>query len=365
MRRYRVKTSRPLWAAVMATMALGLAGCGESTGPGTFDPVTTNEAASEVLATFGDNPALDAIGILSPAFPAFDGGAAPAPAFASPAAPQDLSWPERMDERANLLEQIGPFLTPASPAAVFPADFLGKTFIYDLDSAHYVMAPDSVGAPLNGIRLKLYAVDPILEQPILPLNDIGYLDLSDESTPSADALGVLAVVQGVTYLDYLASAVWTTSSLTFTADGFISDGQNQVNFTLSHTWSETDGLTVDYDLSVPSTNSALGLYLAVNGQSGMITLELSVMHDGESAMFAATLTETSISGSVTYQGEVVVEISGTPSEPVFVDAAGNPLTQEQLSALGQLLDGVGHIIDEFDDLLIPAYLVLQVSIIGL
>jgi hypothetical protein len=348
----------------MAAVAFGLAGCGDSTGPGTFDPVATNEAASEVLATFGGNPALDAIGVLSSGFPAL-GGAAPAPAFAAPAAPEDLSWPERLDAHANLLERVGPFLSPASPAAIFPADLLGKTFIYDLDSAHYVVAPDSTGAPANGVRLQLYAVDPILEQPILPLTDIGYLDLTDESSPSADALGVLAVVQDVTYLDYLASAVRTTSSLTFTADGYVSDGQTQVNFTLSHTWSETDGLTVDYDLNVPSTDSSVGLYLAIDGQSQMITLELSVTHDGESVMFAATLTETSISGSVTYQGDVVVEISGTPSEPIFVDAAGNPLTEQQLRALAELFASVGSIIDEFDDLLIPAYLVLQVSIIGL
>jgi hypothetical protein len=354
-----------LWSpvlAIVAAAALGLSGCSDSTGPEQFDPVGTNQAATEVLATFTDNPAVDAIGILSSAFPSFDGGAAAAPAF-SPA--EDLSWPERVDDRVNLLNRVAPFLSPTNPAAVFPADFLGKTFIYDADSARYVIAPDSIGAPANGVRLKLYAIDPILERPLVPLIDVGYLDLSDESTPSADALGVLAVVQGVTYLDYLATAVWTTSSLTFTADGYASDGQTQVNFTLSHTWSETDGLTVDYDISVPSTNSAVGLFLSVNGQSEVITLELSVMHEGESVVFEATLTETSLSGSVTHEGALVVEISGTPAEPVFTDAAGNPLTEEQLRALAEIFGSVGEIIDEFDDLLIPAYLVLHVSIIGL
>ena len=360
MRRHRVQ---PLWAAAAAGLALVLAGCGDSTGPGTFDPVTTNEAANEVLATFGDNPALDAIGVLSSDFPALGGGA-PAPAFV---AAQGLSWPERVDERANLLERVGPFLNPANPAAIFPADLLGQTFIYDVDSAHYVLAPDSTGAPASGVRLKLYAVDPILEQPILPLNDVGYLDLTDESSPSADALGVLAVVQGVTYLDYLASAVQTTSSLTFTADGYVSDGQTQVDFTLSHTWSETDGFVVDYDISVPSTGSAVGLMISVNGQSEVINLELFVTHEGETVLFEASMSEASLSGTVKYgpNADIVVQISGTPQEPIFTDAAGNPLTGEQLRSLAELFDSVGDIIDEFDDLLIPAYLVLQVSIIGL
>jgi hypothetical protein len=180
--------------------------------------------------------------------------------------------------------------------------------VYNLDSGRYEVAADSTGAPEDGIRLKLYAVDPVLHQPITPLDDIGYLDLTDESSPSADALGVLAVVQGVTYLDYLASAVLTTGSVTFS--------------------------------------------------------EMSVAHDGQTVTMAVTGSDAALSGTVKHNDNVVVTISGTPQQPVFTDAAGNELTNQDLQALAALFASVGAILNGFDNLLFPAYLVFSVSILA-
>ena len=231
-------------------------------------------------------------------------------------------------------------------------------------SATWTVAPDSTGAPANGIRLKLYAVDPVLHRPITPLDDIGYLDLTDESSPSADALGVLAVIQGITYLDYLASAVQTIGGITFTADGYLSDGSTQVRFTLSHEWSETSGITVDYDVWVPTQDTAISLYLNIDGQTEVVTLEFSVTHEGETVTLAATASEATLSGTVEYNNDVVVYISGTPQQPVFTDAAGNELTDQDLQALGALFQSIGAILDGFDNLPFPAYLVFSISILA-
>jgi len=348
-----------LWpAALVCGLALLFAGCSDSTGPEDFDAATVSEAAGDILTSFDNNPALQAMDLLGDAFPTFGAAASAAPA-ARPLDEHD--WPARIDD-LRLLERIGPFLSPADPAAIFPIDFLGGTFIYNVDSLHYVFAPDSSGAPADGIRLILYAVDPVLHRPVTPLNDIGYIDLTDESTPSADAIGVLAVINQVTYLEYIASAVQSTSGVTFSADGYLSDGETQVNFALTHEWSETSGITISYDVTVPSQNVALGLDLTANGQTEAITLEMSVQYGNETAVLSATITEAVVDGAVTYNGDLVVDISGTPQQPVFTDAAGNELTSRDLQALATLFGSVGMILDGFDNLLVPAYFVFSIIV---
>ncbi|MGD8727711.1 MAG: hypothetical protein PVH40_08705 [Gemmatimonadales bacterium] len=346
-----------------AALAIGVStGCSDSTGPQDFDPITANDAATELLTTFDDNPALLAIDILGTAFPNL-GSQAPA---AAPSAPLSTELPAGVRKDLRILTSVGPFLNPANPAAIFPADYLGATFVYNTETGQYEVAPDSTGAPDSGIRLKLYAVDPVLRQPIEPLDDIGYLDLTDESSPSADALGVLAVVQEVTYLEYVASATQTTGAVTFTADGYLFDGTSQVRFTLSHDWSEATGATVDYSVWVPEQDpaTAIDLYLNIDPEAELVTLELSVTHDGETVSMEVIGSDTSISGTVSYNGDVVVTISGTPAQPVFTDSAGNALTNQDLQALAALFGSIGIILDAFDNLLVPAYLVFSVSILA-
>ncbi len=355
---------RQRWTSRWITVCVGVAAvsaCSDSTGPENFDPVTISNAATEVLAAFDNNPALQALDILDGAFPALGSQAAP-PASETPL--QEDLWPDGIGTDLRLLDMIGPFLNPANPAAIFPADFLGKTFVYNAETGKYEVAPDSAGAPENGIWLKLYAVDPVLHRPLTPLDDIGYLELTDESTPSADALGVVAVVNEITYLDYLASAVQETGSVTFIADGTLSDGVKDVEFTLSHEWSEATGITVDYEIWVPTDRVLLDLYVNLDPQTETLTLTLTVDDDGETVVLAGTVTVITLDGTITYEDNVVVNISGTPQQPVFTDADDNELTNQELHALAALFGCVGLLLDGFDNLLIPAYLVFSISVFG-
>src|SRR5439155_449092 len=82
------------------------------------------------------------------------------------------------------------------------------------------------GAPSNGVRFILYALDlggqPIATQPI------GYADLMDESSGNAQTLHILVVGTttdpAVTYLDYTVSAIVGATSASGAVVGFISDG---------------------------------------------------------------------------------------------------------------------------------------------
>ena len=83
-----------------------------------------------------------------------------------------------------------------------------------------------------------------------------------------------------------------------------------------------------------------------------------------SPTMAATASETTLDGSVTHNDNVVVTISGTPQQPVFTDSAGNQLTNQELQALAALFGSIGAILDGFDNLLLPAYLVFSISILA-
>src|SRR3989454_10375484 len=90
----------------------------------------------------------------------------------------------------------------------------------------------SPGAPSNGVRFILYALDlagqPIAAQPI------GYADLMDESSGNTQTLHVLVVGTTtdppVTYLDYAVSVTLGVGTATAAVVGFITDGIERLDF---------------------------------------------------------------------------------------------------------------------------------------
>jgi hypothetical protein len=317
------------------------AACGDSTGPENFDPVNTSTKADAVLAAF-DNPALLSLGALQNLSfgPLLSATVPPAPTAStlSTAADRLRAWTRTV-----------PNFGSASPLAIFPADLLGATFVWDEAQDRYVEDPEATGAPANGVRVLLYTVDPISHLPVSPLDDRGYLDIMDESTPSVDALHLVAVWEGVTHLDYVASATTTTTSLTLSAEGFVANGTDRVDFVLTFSLTQTD-VSVNYQLT--HGDDTLGLTGTLNETSFTVTLTLS---DGDNTItFQITVTPSTVEGSIEYNGEVAVEIGGTPEAPTFTRADGTPLTAEELAALQHLGDLINVITDHFDDLLGPA-----------
>jgi hypothetical protein len=338
-------------AAGSLLLTLGPLGCSDSAGPESFDPVASSRAAEQAMAAFADNPAIDALFVLETALPWIDGGAA------APEVAIDAQHPVLGD--VQVLDRLLTLLNPASPAVLFPADLLGATLVFNPATGQYEVDPAAAGAPATGVRIVLYAVDPVFREPVEPLNAIGHLDLTDESTASADRVGVVVVVGDVTYLDYVASATVLTTSLEFRAAGYLSDGASVVDFTLTHTWSETEGFSLEYAIDAVADDVTLDVLVVLDPTAESATLGLAVRHGSETLALDLTATATALAGSVTANGTVVVTVSGTPEAPVF-DADG--LTAAQQQALGDLLDDIFAVVEGFNALLIPAYLVLQVSL---
>ena len=74
-------------------------------------------------------------------------------------------------------------------------------------------------------------------------------------------------------------------------------------------------------------------------------------------MFTASTANGTIEGSISFNGETVVSISGDEEHPTFTSADGSPLTNAELTALANLGDIIGDLFDTFDDLLAPAFFV--------
>ena len=318
------------------------AACGDSTGPENFDPVDTQQKADAVLAAF-DNPALLSLGALQNL--SFGGPLLSATLPPEPLAFATSTAAARLRDWARTVPSFG----SASPLAIFPADVLGATFVWDADLDQYVQDPQRTGAPSNGVRVILYAVDPVLHLPTAALDEIGYLDIMDESTASVDALHLVAVVDDVTYLDYVASATRTTTSLTLSAEGFVSNGTDGVDFDLTFSLSQS-AVSVDYQLT--HGDDTLRLEGTLSESSFTVTLTLS---DGDNTItFQVTVTPSTVEGSIEYNGEVAVEIGGTPEDPTWTRADGTALTAQQIAALEHLGESIDVITGHFDDLLGPA-----------
>ena len=346
--------------ALLSMAALAMAGCSDAAGPSdVFDPVTTNESAQNVLSKVASNQAIQSISVLASAFPSFGGSPALLIATLPPASLEQASERMWLGDRVRFMSQTLSLEGAAAPAVIFPADHLGKTFVLNPATGQYEIDDSRTGAPANGVRLILYAVDPILHATVEPLVEIGYLDLTDESTPSADAIGIEAVISGTTILDYDASATVTTTSVTFSAVGFLVHEGTQVDFNLSQSFSESDGISIDYLVSAPSEDASIRLEIDAAPASESASITLTVEHNADIVVLHIEATAGSIEGSVTFNGELVILISGTEADPVFTDREGNPISPEDLEALHELFQSAEEVFGALDDLLEPAYHVLQ------
>jgi hypothetical protein len=138
-------------------------------------------------------------------------------------------------------------------------DAAGQTFVYNTETESYEVDDTRTDAPPDGVRFALYAVSGT-PQLIVPLQEIGYVDLS---SPTDTTLAVLAVVDGATVLSYSANGSVNISPRGILgylgglhAAGSLVEASREVAFDLA----EEQGINpagipravLDYDLTVPS-----------------------------------------------------------------------------------------------------------------
>ncbi|MFQ5678590.1 MAG: hypothetical protein ACE5HP_03945 [Gemmatimonadota bacterium] len=358
-------------SGIAAYLTLATAACSDdTTGPTPttdFDARSTAQTLASVTAMPAGSDAVFAqLGLAAGAL-AQQGGAAGSVSVPTPVP----GLPELGPAAVPGLPRLAAFLASRGGAVpIFPVNLLGKTFVWDPATRSYRVDEELTGAPANGVRFILYAISPLTGEPVTPLQPVGFVDLLDESDAAATRLRVTAVdtsgADPVTLVDYvLGGSFEVTTSLTvrLTAEGFLSDGSGRLEFSLSQdiTVGEspgTFGIALEHHLNVPGLDASVDLVLTGTGAEGeedlrSLAASLTIRDGANSAVLRATTSDGSLSGSLRYNGQIVIVIGGTPEAPTFTGPGGEELQPDDLEALEEILEAVEEILGFSEEILQP------------
>lgn len=342
--------------AALALTALAAACGGDSNAPDApFDPAGTSsdigavEASFESPATAGFAAASDAISAVLGETPAAAAvKVMPTEALITGGKPGAGHYAATV-AKAYVRRSGG--ITPSLSTAAILDEHLGVTFTRDPETLEYGPS-DLPGAPEDGVRFMVYAVDPISGAPILPLVEVGYADIVTTETASAATVRIELVSGGVTYLDYQVAVTAASSAATITVAGYVTNGDDRVNFDLD-THLGSNSVTVDFTITVPTRG---GFRIDFEGEvtETAVTSELEARGPHGTVTVTGTQSETLGSYEVEVNGELFATITTTQGqEPVIAGADGEPLTQEELEALGAVFAVFAGGFDFMEDLLDP------------
>jgi hypothetical protein len=345
---------RPLAALALAGLLAGCGG-GDSTAPDApFDPAGTTSDLGAVEASF-ESEAMDGFASAAPAISATLGETSAA--MAVRAAPTTMAATGKSGAReyaaalARVYTQPGSGMRPLSPRAAILDEYLGVTFTRNAETLEYEPS-DRTGAPSNGVRFIVYAVNPISGQPVTPLAEVGYADVEVTETATGGSVRIELVSGPVTYLDYVVGATATQTAITLTVAGFVSNGVDRVNFDLDTQIGE-NVITLDYTLTVP-TRGNFRMDLEEELTSTTLTSSLEVRGPHGTVAIDGSRSETTGSYDVEVNGEAFATITWSAgSDPVIVGVDGEPLTEQELAALRDVFLMFLGGFDFFEDLLDP------------
>ena len=227
-------------------------------------------------------------------------------------------------------------------AAIIPPDQRGGTWVFDAAQQRYVVDPTRTGAPTNGVRYILYAVNP-LDHTVVPDLEIGYADLTDEgdSTPDAGSLRLRAVSHDVVFVDYQVGLVGSAGAAAISVHGTFFDGTRHLTFELRAQGVHTpaaESQEVHAHLAVPE--DAFELASAARATAdlthGTQHVEHAIDIDGHAFAIVGDHAGDAAQASVAVDGAPFAQISVNGSVTVILGADGRPLPAGQRDALSQL-----------------------------
>ena len=349
--RYRTLTA----AAALLVTAAACSNTGSSTGPSTIsNPAAATASLNGVDSTFS-TPAFQSFLAISGAF-----SAAPVAPFGhvqdflratAPRTPRPGSGPAQGAALRALAHDL------AGTEAIIPDSVLGTTYVWDSADGGYVPAPDSTGAPSNGVRFELYEVDSTGDIGY-PLTQVGHLDLKDLSTAGTASLEVVVASNTFTYVDYTVSGTSTSTTFNLSAVGYIRSTVRTLNFNIayalaqgSYSITETftdavDQLGLSFTFGITQTSdTSTAVTLAFTYTVGSQSIAL----DGGGTINA--LTE-NLQGTVKVNGStfaVITAVGLRGTDPTVTDAQGHPLTVANELLLLRMFDIVGHALGWLND----------------
>ena len=327
---------------------------------GTLDPVETATTIENVANQFFvNNEGVQAMSALTDEI-----FAALGPTIATYAAIPNPD--EVIGEPSPELRQQVEILRSAAAAGVelqIPAGLLGKTLVF-VEGQGYVIDESRTDADPLGVRFILYEVDQFTGQPVNPPSDheIGYLEIIDNSSFPTVSISLTVVSQGQTLVDVTAVGSGDQTSFNLTFDGTLSDGANDLTFGINVNASNTA-----FDVSFTMAASGLEIGVTFSGapdsEAGQFTLEIFDTSSLDRLVFDLNAdAQDNLTGSIALNGDELALISGTFDVPVITNGEGDPLTEEELAALGDLFEAVTGIFEVFGNLVGLALILLAAGL---
>ena len=350
-------TRRHRWLpAFVFAAGLAAGACGSDPNkPEDVDPQAVSNGMSDITSSFSSNLQFQSLRGLAGRF-GFTAAAAAVQATAPwvPGAARDFALTPA--QRRALLQFS--LRGPSGVQALFPVDVLGKTFVWDVALNQYAISPTLTGAPSNGVRFVLYLMgDTILGRPRIPLQTVGSVDLTDQSTTLSNKLGVQVKYLSQVIANYTIAGTLTTGGLTLRAQGYLTDGVMRLDFDLSMTLSAST-LGVNYTLS-GSNGFGATLQVTVGLLTNAGTVLWRVTNAGNTVEVNLTGTGSTVTGQILFNGGVAATVTGNGDNPTITGSGGLALTAADLLALQRIFQGFGELMDQVDGVFGPAHLVFN------
>jgi hypothetical protein len=345
----------------LAAITVALFGCGGNTEPVVpFNPAGASDDMAAVGATFGSQvyASFSQLGLL------FDAALGTAPLVSGSTAmlngrggaPTIQGSAARAQELLRQVMRPQPAGNVSASVATIPPQYVGKTFVY---SAGAYVVSTRTGAPANGVRFILYALDPVTLLPVEPVanNEIGYVDLIDMSAGTTSAARVIVVSQNVTYLDYRVSVTATSTTGRVTVLGFLTDGTTEATFNLRATLNSLGGLTLVESIDVPMRDLSVDLTLNTTGttpETATIGITLDMRGQNGWVRLTGQSTATSTTLNVLINGNQFATINQPAGgAAVITGANGAPLSTDEQAALEAVFNFSAGAFLAFDQLAAP------------
>jgi hypothetical protein len=165
------------------------------------------------------------------------------------------------------------------------------------------------------------------------------------------------VSEDVTYLDYTITATGVINAPVFKIAGFITDGEQQVDFTLVHSILVTIGnvqVGIDYDITTSEDFSVtVDVTLTDGSQTNSVSVNVTLNHGPNTVVLEGDVVDGTGTLTVTGNGAVFAVINLAPGSITVTDANGDPISQETQDALHRIWQVVEDVFDVFENLFDP------------
>jgi hypothetical protein len=332
-----------------AAVMLGACG-GDSNDPTPFDPAAMSDDFDAAVGTYGvifDSELGQNFELVAYELGSMTGGG-PVVTIAASALASAIEGGRPVSD-ASVATAVKSLLrtrtTVSGAAVILPSELLGTTFTWDAGSSDY-LASERTDAPADGVRFVLYALESGTGIPAEPLSEIGYLDLHDLSTASADGARLVLVTDGVTHFDYRVTATGTESDGSANVLGFVSNGEQRIDFDLRNDITSTatsDHMVVDWGLEFPQLGLELGYAIDLLSDADGSESDWEMSLRGPNGYVDAT--GTTMYTATTNSEHFVFEVNGaefaeyscvTGEACGITRPDGSPLTADEADALEML-----------------------------